>query len=109
MAVYVRIELWPDGDRSKAKLLQEAIIANVGGTGTHGDYAVRVSHSTTFKGNGFGNPLRPAPDEVWREGRIANHARNLSPFHLVCKAVGRAIGLLPDDDPGTVQRKRRSP
>lgn len=108
MAVYVRVELWPQGDRSKAKLLQEAIIANVGGTGTHGDYAVRVSHSTTFKGDGFANPIRPTPPEVWREGRITRHARNLSPFHLVCKAVGRAIGLPPDDDPGTIQRKRRS-
>lgn len=108
MAVYVRVELWPGGDRSKAKLLQEAIIANVGGTGTHGDYAVRVSHSTTFTGDGFANPIRPTPAEVWREARIVGHARNLSPFHLVCKAVGKAIGLLPDDDGGTVQRKRRS-
>lgn len=108
MAVYVRVELWPGGDRSKAKLLQEAMIANVGGNGTRGDYAVKLSHSTTFKGDGFANPARPTPAEVWREARITNHARNLSPFHLVCKAVGKAIGLLPDDDGGTLQRKRRS-
>lgn len=108
MAVYVRVELWPGGDRAKAKLLQEAIIANVGGTGAHGDYAVRVSHSTTFRGNGFADPCRPTPSEVWKEARIVGHARNLSPFHLVCKVVGRAIGLLSDDDPGTVRRVRRT-
>lgn len=109
MAVYVRVELWPQGDRSKARLLQEAIIANVGGTATHGDYAVRVSHSTAFHGDGFANPARPTPAEVWKEARIERHARNLSPFHLVCKAVGKAIGLWSEPDPGTIERKRRSP
>lgn len=109
MSVYVRVELWPGGDRTKAKLLQEAMIANVGGDGTRGDYAVKVSHSTTYKGSGFADARRPVPAEVWKEGRIANHARNLSPFHLVCKAIGAAIGLTAarPDDGSTVERKRR--
>lgn len=107
--VYVRVELWPGGDRTKARLLQEATIANVGGTGEFGNYAVKVSHSTTYKGNGFADPIRPALAEVWKSGGIAGHARKLSPFHLVCKAVGAAIGVtMPTPaDGSTVERKRR--
>ena len=107
--VYVRVELWPGGDRTKARLLQEATIANVGGDAERGDYAVGVSHSTTYKGNGFADPARPQPAEVWKAARITNHARKLSPFHLVCKAVGAAIGVtMPTPaDGSTVPRKRR--
>jgi hypothetical protein len=111
--VYVRIELWPGGDRTKARLLQEATIANVGGDAERGDYAVGVSHSTTYKGSGFADPARPKPAEVWKAARITNHARKLSPFHLVCKAVGAAIGATTPtpatapDDGATVARKRR--
>ena len=109
--VYCRIELWPGGDRTKARLLQEATIANVGGDRERGDYAVGVSHSTTYKGGGFADPASPQPAEVWKAARITGHARKLSPFHLVCKAVGAAIGVtmtMPASaDGATVERKRR--
>jgi hypothetical protein len=37
--VYVRIELWPRGDKKKAKLLGQAFIANdATGTSTRGNY-----------------------------------------------------------------------
>jgi hypothetical protein len=36
--IYIRIELWPHGLSSKARLLHEGVIANVGGTATRGDY-----------------------------------------------------------------------
>ena len=48
--VYVRIELWPGGDRTQARLLQEATIINDGtGTADEGNYQIVVGHSTTFK------------------------------------------------------------
>lgn len=31
--IYVRIEMWPGGDRSRARLLGDAVIANVTGVG----------------------------------------------------------------------------
>jgi hypothetical protein len=71
--LYVRIELWPFGNRERARLLQEMHIANdATGDREAGNYRAAISHSTTFRGNGFADPQRPADDgavTTWRGGR----------------------------------------
>lgn len=92
MMVYVRIELWPSGDRERAQLLQELVIAN-DGTGTErvGTYRAAVSHSTTFKGSGFADPVRPTKDEIWRTARGISHVRRRSPAHLVLSVLSKLL------------------
>lgn len=84
--VYVRIELWPGGDRTKARLLQEVEIANVGGNPEIGEYGARLSHSSTFRGDGT------IGAGVWksRTGGIS-HDRRKSPAHLVRAALERLL------------------
>lgn len=80
--VVVKIQLWPMGDESKSKTIGVCKIANDGtGTKDHGNYNVALSHSGKF----FGRP------GVWKSGRLLNHKRTLSPFHLVLKALAVAL------------------
>lgn len=85
--VYVRIELWPHGDRAKARLLQEVVIANTGGDPTTGEYSAKVCHSTTYKGDGFADPNAPAASETWRSAAKIKHRRSDSPAHLVMHSL----------------------
>lgn len=83
--VYVRIEIWPGGDKTQARVLQEATIANVGGDETWGVYDVVLSHNTGFSGRakGFEDPTQPKAEEVWKRGRVPQFLRRLSPANLV--------------------------
>jgi hypothetical protein len=60
--IYVRIDLWPHGDRSRARLLGEAKIANdaqrtIAGGGGEGAYNVTLSKWSD-------------PPRVWKRGRV---------------------------------------
>lgn len=92
--IYVRVELWPQGDREKAHLLQEMVIANDGtGTAEVGHYKAAVGHSTTYKGSGFEDPRRPKDTEVWRQSTVRDiDRRKISPLALVAKLL-RAAGV----------------
>lgn len=85
--IYVRIELWPNGDRTQARMLQEMKITNVGGDEMLGLYDAAVSHSTTFRGDGFADPRDPQPHETWRSATSIRHRRRNSPTHLVFAAL----------------------
>ena len=47
--IYIRIELWPRGDRSRKRLLHEAVIANDG----TGDMSTADYHASLSKRGGF--------------------------------------------------------
>lgn len=84
----VRVYIWPFGDRSRERLLQEATVVNVGGDGERGDYDVALSEP----GSGFA-PDAKAPGEksVWRRAKVKRHDRTLSPAHLIAKALKAAL------------------
>ena len=90
--IHVRVELWPHGDRSKARLLQEMTITNVGGDVENGDYKVIASHATTFKGSGLEDPLNPPASAVWKRASIRMFSRKKSPLNLVMAALN-ALGV----------------
>jgi hypothetical protein len=86
--IYVRIELWPRGRKEHARLLQELTIVNdTTGSREDGNYDVRVSHATTFKGQGFADPVLPLAEETWRRGRVLGWPRGRSPAELVGHAI----------------------
>ena len=91
--LYIRVELWPQGRKDRARLLQELVIANVGGDAWNGLYKAALSHSTTFKGSGFSNPAAPKNDEIWRAAGNVHHPRKLSPAHLVYAALRELLGI----------------
>lgn len=48
--IYIRAEMWPKGDRTKARILGEATIENLGGgTRTKADYRTCISKRGGFK------------------------------------------------------------
>ena len=48
--IYVRVELWPFGQKEKARVIGEITVGNVGGTDELGDYEVEA---TDNRGTGF--------------------------------------------------------
>lgn len=93
--IYVRVELWPRGNRSGAKVLGEATIANAGGTRNRGNYQVKVSKRGGFKAvpGDFEDPERmrillPRKSSVWRYGHVLGFARlSLNSWHLLYRAL----------------------
>ena len=93
--IYVRVELWPRGNRSGARVLGEATIANAGGTRSRGNYQVRLSKRGGFKASPgkFDDPERvrillPRKSSIWRDGLVIGFARlSLNSWHLLHRAL----------------------
>lgn len=82
--IYLRAEMWPRGDRSKAYLLAEATIENVGGTATQGNYDVRFSKRSGFvlkKADAvipnfeLIRVIRPLVSSIWKSTRVEGFPR----------------------------------
>lgn len=72
------IDLWPRGDSTRAENIGCVVIANDGtGTVREGNYRCALTHSGRYR-------QRAGP---WRGGRVTGHIRQLSPYHLVLKAI----------------------
>lgn len=89
--IYVRLEMWPRGDRSRARLLHEGLIANVGGTETEGDYHALLSKGGGFKGDVEGLPRMEAKG-VLRECRAVGFKRKRdSAWKLLARVLAAAF------------------
>lgn len=74
----VRIELWPQGNKKSARLIEQIVIANVGGTQELGDYDVWL---------GLHDPHVMAESD-WADGEVKAHPRlTESVWSLVKKAI----------------------
>lgn len=81
--IIVKIELWPWGFETRKRMLGEIHISNDGtGDRDFGNYDVGVKHGGTYWGK----------EGYWKEGKVHNHARSLSPYHLVMKALQNCLG-----------------
>lgn len=69
--IYVRVELWPFGQKEKARVIGEMTVGNIGGTDEVSDYQVKA---TDDRGTGF-------------KGLIFGHDRNQSIWALLRKAL----------------------
>jgi len=84
--IVVKIELWPFGNpnHERARVLGVAKIANDGtGNIINGNYNVELSHAGKYIGK----------KGVWKKGRVENHKRMLSPYHLLYKALKAALKI----------------
>lgn len=75
--IYIRVEMWPKGDRKRARLFAEATVENKGGTKTKANYLARVSKRGGFKPpkGDYQDPelmrvCRPAAFSVWKEAAV---------------------------------------
>jgi hypothetical protein len=76
--IYIKVELWPFGDKTKAKSLGEMYVANVGGTSTRGVYKSLLKDS---KGRAF------------RKGEVTDFPRKrLGAFDLMYRALKNMVG-----------------
>lgn len=82
--IYIRIEMWPGGDRANARVLGEATITNDGkGTEDAGNY-----NAVLFK-----SPEYAREPGVWKSGRVENFPRaRLGPWDLLYRALRAMIG-----------------
>jgi hypothetical protein len=81
--IVCNLEMWPGGDESRAYSLGVIEIANVGGTMTRGDYAVKLSKSPRLAKRA-GN---------WKKGAVQNFPRQrLGAYDLLLRALATVIG-----------------
>lgn len=80
--IYIRVELWPKGDESRKREIGTAIIDNVGGTATTGNYRVRLLKSPEYaKRTG-----------VWKQGAVVGFPRlRLGPWDLLFRALAACV------------------
>lgn len=83
--VYVRIELWPGGDKARAEILGEAYIACVkAATDGTRSYFARLSY--------FGGFLGDEMRRSWKQGFVHGHAPTTrGPFDLVYRTLGALL------------------
>jgi hypothetical protein len=76
--VVVKIELWPHGKKEEARDLGVLMISN-DGTGTAGvcSYDVSIGHGGKY----WGKP------GAWKRGKVHGFRRQLSPYHLLARAL----------------------
>jgi hypothetical protein len=92
--LYIRIELWPRGQRDQARVLGEATIANVGGGEKMAHYDAKIAKfgGFTLRQGDFYDPegarvCRPLAASVWKTGKVMNFARKRGPWVLLLKAL----------------------
>lgn len=88
--VYIKVEMWPGGNQKEARTLGEALITNVGGTDTYGDYTYTLS-----KFGGFETGLMSKVASVkttWKKGKIFQFRRKTrGPWDLILTVLKDAI------------------
>lgn len=87
--IYVRIELWPRGNRERARVLGEGTIANTADAADRanfGNYNVNLMKSPEY--------ARPQNlGQTWRRGRVVNFPRKrLGPWDLLFRALAATVG-----------------
>lgn len=87
--IYIRVELWPHGNRERMRLLGEATIANTGDSEDRanvGNYDVRLLNSPEYA-----NPGNEG--KVWMQGRVEGFPRKrLGPWDLLFRALMATVG-----------------
>jgi hypothetical protein len=82
----VRIELWPFGDQTKARLLGEGRICNEGGDQNTGEYSVNLLRSPEYA-------KQANVGKSWRKGRVFGFPRlKLGPWDLLLRCLVAAVG-----------------
>jgi hypothetical protein len=90
--LYIRVELWPHGDKEQSRLLCEGRIHNVGGTTTMGEYKAQFSR----KGAEIKDVAREPEDSLkWLKNvRVSKFPRQrLLAWDLLLWSLAEAFGF----------------
>lgn len=90
--IYIRLEIWPQGNKARARVLHEGIIHNTGGSMTTGDYEYLFSKKGGFKAS---DPelQRAEVRNVIRRGEVKDFPRlRLYATDLLFRALRSAFG-----------------
>lgn len=91
----IKVEMWPQGDKTKARLMEQAFIFNDGALESSelGDYSVQLLKSPRFmKGKGLPEgPAQVTGTNLFKKGRVLGFNRAFSVWNLVALAL-RACG-----------------
>lgn len=91
--IYIRIELWPGGDRKRAKLLHEGVVWNRGGTAARGEYGYKLSVTGGFEASEDVMRTCTMGRRVLRAGDVRDFPRKrLSAWDLLLRALKAAVG-----------------
>ncbi len=99
--IYIRVEMWPKGDRKRARTLAEATVENLGGTKSRANYLARISKRSGFrvpKGHAYSDPelarvCRPAPSSIWKETVVEAFPRSVrGAWDLLYRALCGCVG-----------------
>jgi hypothetical protein len=90
--IYIRVELWPGGNRAGARCLQEGIIHNTGGDHKTGEYNYLLSKVGGFKASDL-QLCTADVKNVLRRGEIKGFPRlRLYAHDLLLRALTLAFG-----------------
>lgn len=98
--MYLRIEMWPKGDRKRAYTLAEATLENTGGSKTIAGYLARISKRGGFKlvKGSYQDPeivrvCSPASHSVWKEATVEEFPRaRLGVWDLLHRVLFKVVG-----------------
>lgn len=86
--IYVRVEMWPKGSVADRRVLGEALVENVGGSRSRGDYRAWFSKRGGFKADSLEQVARFDVKNVWRKASLQGYARKSRVFwHLLFEVV----------------------
>jgi hypothetical protein len=88
--IVVRIEMWPHGDRLRARELGRMYLANDGtGSAERGNYDVAVCRKGT---NSVPRPISPNGPDATRAGRVESYPRQAyNVWRLIARALRSAF------------------
>lgn len=98
--IYIRIELWPGGCEDRKRCLHEAIIHNIGGDASIGEYEYLISKVGGFKCRGAAMATAMVRN-VLRRGTVKGFPRRrLYAVDLLFRCLRSAVG--PRNPPAVV-------
>lgn len=81
--IYIRIEMWPGGQKDRARVLGEGRISNIGGSSSSGNYDVKLLKS----------PEYAKSPGIWKRGLVEGFPRlKLGPWDLLFQALKATVG-----------------
>lgn len=105
--IYVRVEMWPKGSRTRRRVLGEALIENRGGTESRADYRALFSKKGGFRASEE-DMARMSVKNVWKETEVPGYPRSRIGFWyllvclllLACGDIMEKVGLRKSEPAG---------
>lgn len=100
--LYIRVEVWPNGNAHERKILGEATIDSVGVPEIRRDYAYTLSRFGGFlgKAKSVTRILEPGISSVWHSGVLEFPSFTEAPWELLYSVIRHALEATGDESMG---------